>query len=334
VKHGSGRPRPVRESDARHEADRIRAAADLVVETHRRVIEAARKRDEGRDAVDRWHEAAREAHEAVGLLYSEAFEANLERLRTGDPVAVEPAITFLEVDPWCFRSGYAKETILRFLPRAPLTEEQAERLRVVVLHAVDVGDRREFRGYGRLARHVVDDALRFELLSRMRSADPGRARRALWILEALAEEFGADDRARVLALLEAAATDARWWRVSGWVERIAHRHRDSVWSASLLDRATSDAPEAVAALRLLWAAGATPSSTQKLVLGRAVLREIESDGDSFEPVAVLADTPGLRNDLVELYRSAEDPNLRLRTWWAINAIRRSTGDDWPGDLLT
>lgn len=334
MKKGSGRPRLPRESDLRPEAARIRAAADVVVETHRLVIEAAWKRDEGREAMDRWHEAARRFHDAVRFLYSEDFEASLERLRAGDPERVEPAITFLEVDPWCFRSGYAKETILRFLPRAKLTEEQAERLRVVVLHAVDVGDRREFRGYSRLARHLVDDALRYELLSRLRSADPGRARRALWILEALAEEFGAEDRARVLMLLEAAATDERWWRIAHWVERIARRHRDATWAASLLDRATSDAPDARAALRLLWAAGATPSSTQKAVLGQAVLREIESDGDSFEPVAVLADTPGLRNDLVALYRRAEDPDLRLRTWWAINAIRRSSGDDWPGDLLT
>lgn len=331
---GSGRPQPARESDARHEADRIRAAADLVVETHRGVIEAAGKRDEGREALDRWHEAARKFHEAVRLLYSEDFEATVERLRTGDLTAVEPAIGFLEADPWCFRSGYAKETILRFLPRATPTEEQAERLRVVVLRAVDVGDRREFRGYSRLARHVVDDALRSELLGRLRSGDPGRARRALWVLEALDEPFGPDDRARVLTLLEAAATDARWWRVAHWVERIARRHRDANWAASLLDRATSDAPDARVTLRLLWAAGASPSSTQKVVLGRAVIREIESDGDSFEPVAVLADTPGLRNDLVELYRRVEDPDLRLRTWWAINAIRRSTGDDWPGDLLT
>ena len=334
MKKGYGRPRPAPESNARPEADRIRAAADLVVETHRRVIEAAWKRDEGREAMDRWHEAARKFHEAVRLLYSEDFEADLERLRTADPVAIEPAITFLEADPWCFRSGYAKETILRFLPRAKLTEGQAKRLRVVVLHAVDVGDRREFRGYSRLARRVVDDVLRSELLDRLRSADPARARRALWVLEALDEPFGPADRARVFKLLEVAATDARWWRVAHWVERIARRHRDATWAASLLDRATSDARDARAALRLLWAAGATPSSTQKLVLGRAVLHEIQSDGVSFEPVAVLADTPGLRNDLVELYRRAEDPDLRLRTWWAINAIRRSTGDDWPGDLLT
>lgn len=334
MKKGSGRPPLPRQSGLRPEATRIRAAADLVVETHRLVIEAAWKRDEGREAMDRWDEAARKFHEAARLLYSEDFEASLERLRAGDPIAVEPAITFLEADPWCFRSGYAKETILRFLPRATLMEGQVARLRVVVLHAVDVGDRREFRGYSRLARHVVDDAFRTELLSRLRSADPGRARRALWVLEALDEPFGPDDRARVFALLEAAATDARWWRVSHWVERIAHRHRDAAWAASLLDRATSDAPDAGAALRLLWAAGATPSSTQKLVLGRAVLHEIQSDGVSFEPVAVLADTPGLRNDLVELYRRAEDPDLRQRTWWAINAIRRSTGDDWPGDLLT
>jgi hypothetical protein len=204
----------------------------------------------------------------------------------------------------------------------------------VVLHAIDIGDRREFRGIVRLARVVANDALRAELLTRLRSSEPGRARRSLWVLDALDEPFGPDDRARVLAILEAAATDTRWWRVSAWVTRIGLGQRDAAWAAKLLDRATKDGPDAEAARRLLPVAGAKPSGPQKVVLGRQVLRAIEGDGDSFESLAVLADTPGLRSDLVGLYQRADDADVRLRTWWAINAIRRHTGDDWPGDLLS
>jgi hypothetical protein len=129
------------------EATRIRRAIGLVEEKQSRLNDAIEERHEGREAWARWEDAAREWHEAMALLYPKEFWDGLERLRTGDRTAIEPAITFLEVDPWCFRSGYAKETILRFLKRADLSDEQAGRLRTVNLNAVDIGDRREFRGY-------------------------------------------------------------------------------------------------------------------------------------------------------------------------------------------
>lgn len=37
------------------------------------------------------------------------------RLRDGDQTAIESALRFLEADPWCFRSGYLKESLMRAL---------------------------------------------------------------------------------------------------------------------------------------------------------------------------------------------------------------------------
>jgi hypothetical protein len=161
------RPRLTLGDDQYDEVTRIRRAVELVEEKQDRLDEAVGDRHQGREAWARWEDAAREWHEAMALLYPKEFWDGLERLRTGDPTAIEPAITFLEVDPWCFRSGYAKETILRLLKRANLSDEQAERLRSVIVRAVDVGDRREFRGYCKLARHVVDDPLSVTLLERL-----------------------------------------------------------------------------------------------------------------------------------------------------------------------
>jgi hypothetical protein len=318
------------------EAARIRRAAQLVDEKHSRLNKAADERDQDREAWTRWEDAAREWHEAMALLYPKEFWDGIERLRRGDAAAIEPAITFLEVDPWCFRSGYAKETILRFLKRADLSVEQSARLRAVILAAVDVGDRREFRGHSKLARHVVDDGLRMALLERLRSSDPGRARRALWILDALREPLGPDDRLSAQAVLEAEAAGSEWWRVSAWVRPYVGRYGDIEWTDRLLARAVGGGPESGKALRLLSALPVAPSEEQRRVLAFLVVREIRHGEDEgwLESTAVLADSPAFRDELIEAYNGASTSDEQRRAWWAINAIRRSVRDGWPGDAFT
>lgn len=55
----------------------------------------------------------------------------LKRILAGDPQTMETAICFLEVRPYFFRSGYMFKDILRECRRAPLTAEQAARLKVI-----------------------------------------------------------------------------------------------------------------------------------------------------------------------------------------------------------
>lgn len=69
----------------------------------------------------------------------------IERLAAGESDALEPALVFLEADPWCFRSGYAKERIAELLSRHHPDLGQQARIERVLLHVVDVGDRPEFR---------------------------------------------------------------------------------------------------------------------------------------------------------------------------------------------
>ena len=82
------------------------------------------------------------------------------RLRSGDEALVEHAIAFLEIDPYVFRSGYAKATIIRCIKRLPFSHNQVLRLQGVVLRALDKCDRQEFRAYCRLAAAV--DSLAFD----------------------------------------------------------------------------------------------------------------------------------------------------------------------------
>ena len=315
--------------------ERIRRAVRLVEDKTRRLNAAVDRRDRDDEGRARWEESAREWHEAMGLLYSPDFQESLERLRLGEADAIEPAIVFLEVDPWAFRTGYAKETILRYLKRATLDADQASRVRAVVLHAVDVGDRREFRGYCKLARRVVDDTFRSNLLTRMRSTDPGIARRALWMVDAIGEPLRPDDRATARRIIERAAHDPQWWRSASWIGSAARRHGDRSWIGQLLARALAPGPDRSTSLRLLTSVAIEPTDAQREALGSLVLEAVrrDEDNDWIEGIAVQADHPALRVELISAYLAASDEDERRLTWWAINAIRRTANDGWPGDRL-
>jgi hypothetical protein len=88
-------------------------------------------------------------------LYSTAWEANMKALQQGDSASVDGSIDFLDADPICFRSGYAKERLCRFLSRIDLTEEQQTRLVPIVTKAL--GSQRPVREQKqwRLLAHAI-----------------------------------------------------------------------------------------------------------------------------------------------------------------------------------
>ncbi len=115
--------------------------------------------------------------------YPAGFWEGMEDLLAGNPVDLEPFIRFLEVDPFFFRSGYAKADALRGLKRAPLSADQIRRLQEVILHVVDAGFRREFRYYCRLARRIQTPDWLARVEERLASNRPGVAVRARLVLE-------------------------------------------------------------------------------------------------------------------------------------------------------
>jgi hypothetical protein len=314
------------------EAERIRRGAALVEATRARVREAAALRSESAGGWAAWEDAARAFHQAGALLYSERFWGRIAAIRDGDAAAVDAAITFLEVDPWCFRSGYAKEIIVHRLKGATLTTGQAARLRRVVFRVIDVGDRREFRGYCHLARGLIDEGLRVDLLARLRSQDAGVARRALWVLDAVREPLGPEDRVTAQRILETAARDgAVWWRVARWVEPLTARYADPEWAHQLIHTAVIGGSGREAALRLLRALKVELSDTERSALAPVILGVIASGDDEsyLERIAVLVDSPAFRARLREAYDGARDDETRRRAWWAMNAIRRFSPGGWP-----
>jgi len=109
----------------------------------------------------------------------------LAGLKRGDAAMVQPVVEFLEANPRFYRSGYAQETALKALRRVTLGAKLAERLRAVVLDAVDRRHGRGFRLYGALARDLDSPKLQAALAERLASAEPSVRRHARWVLDEL-----------------------------------------------------------------------------------------------------------------------------------------------------
>src|SRR5438093_7404276 len=103
----------------------------------------------------------------------------------------------------------------------------------------------------------------------------------------------------------------------------------------MLDRALVPGPDQDAALRLLTSVRIDTTPPQREALATLVLKAIKRDDDNdwVEGIAANADHPAFREALVAAYKAAADDDKRRLAWWAINAIRRSADDGWPGDLL-
>lgn len=102
------------------------------------------------------HAACTEFHgQYEELAFPGGLENAFQKLADNEKQTVETAICFLEADPLYFRSGYAKEKMIRRLKHCTLTGGQKKRLAKLLINAVGQIKHREYREYARLAR-VVD----------------------------------------------------------------------------------------------------------------------------------------------------------------------------------
>ncbi len=93
----------------------------------------------------------------------------------------EFVITFLELDPMFFRSGYIKQVMLTKIKRAALCETQKERLRKVVVSAVDQRPYREYRYYCHLAVKILNKKLLHAIEVIAREGEGARKSRAKYM---------------------------------------------------------------------------------------------------------------------------------------------------------
>jgi hypothetical protein len=173
-----------------------------------------------------------------------------ERLASGEPEAIEEALTLLERDPYFFRSGYARERVARRLARVELTPAQKARARAVALSTVDGRRHCPHPGVGRLARAVADNPLRRELRARLHNRDSGVARRALrMVVNVRKPGLTADDIAAARALVLADAAGGLW--LSPGVARLAAYLWSGEWEADLRGLLPYHGPDRAAAKRLI-----------------------------------------------------------------------------------
>jgi hypothetical protein len=129
--------------------------------------------------------AGQDFQTAMASAYPPDFWSNLDRLKSGEPDAVDPAVEFLEADPLFFRSGYTKAKIAKALTRVSLKGDHQERLIDAILSMVDRRYGYEYREISKLASTVANDRFIRELKTRLTSPDHDIGRRARWMLKAV-----------------------------------------------------------------------------------------------------------------------------------------------------
>lgn len=115
-----------------HYDTEIRESERRINFLHSQIHETFKHRDESKHKFREWEVACKEFHSNYDRL---AFPGGLEgayaRILNGEPASVEAALSFIEVRPYFFRSGYMYKDLLRKLAKAPLEGKDLERYRVI-----------------------------------------------------------------------------------------------------------------------------------------------------------------------------------------------------------
>lgn len=135
----------------------VRDRADELDRAQDHLNECVASRGESEEAWTRWMESTVTLRAALDQLYSPDFDDLIRGIPTRKADPLGAAMVFIEVDPWCFRSGYYKEKILVRLARVPVVALDRQRLQDVLIAMASQGARAEWSALCRVAFHVRDD---------------------------------------------------------------------------------------------------------------------------------------------------------------------------------
>jgi hypothetical protein len=133
----------------------IRAATDEINRRHHELKLAHQARPYDAEA---HHRAAQRLLDAVLPFYA-SFRAVRAGLRTADPEAIEAAFVFLELDPWCFGSGYLRADLMHAVANLPDLRGYEKRAQAIVLGGLTRPRPRLLRHNARLAAAVWNEEL-------------------------------------------------------------------------------------------------------------------------------------------------------------------------------
>lgn len=132
--------------------EQIAANAESLRNLNRRIQETFARRSLSNKERTEWSNACALFHSNYDLLFYPGGEWRWAAFLARDSSEVETAITFLEVDPFFFRSGYMKQVMWNRLKSAELTRSQSARLEEVAIQYVRRRVRREFWHMARFVR--------------------------------------------------------------------------------------------------------------------------------------------------------------------------------------
>jgi hypothetical protein len=159
--------------------------AKHLCELHSRMWELFRQKPHSEEH----HAACAEFHNQYEVLaFPGGLENAFEELSDNDQEAIETTICYLEADPWYFRSGYAKEKMIRRLKHCKLTSGQKKRLAHLLINAVQQIKHREYREYARLAKVVDLPGVTQAMLHCVQKNNPIIAERAKRVLMVVGSE--------------------------------------------------------------------------------------------------------------------------------------------------
>lgn len=107
----------------------------------------------------------------------------LRRVRLGESGAIDEAVEWLTLDPFCLWSGYLKRDLMRALAQQKLSTRQAAAIQRLLLDLLPRGRREEFRDACRLARAVNTAGFRESLRTFTLNPDRDTVQRARWMLD-------------------------------------------------------------------------------------------------------------------------------------------------------
>lgn len=275
-----------------------------------------------------WTEACGRHHSDVAQ-FEEGLALVEAALRANETGAADAALTFLEADPWTFRSGYAKERLLRRLASAPLDAQQ-ERRAVELVKAWTTGrPRREFRPLTRFARRF-DAALHPWALQKLKSPDRITRRQALWLVTALPGPVATSDDIDVVreALVESCSGDPELWSRTSWLRTSVRQVWSQEWEDELVGRALDQEQLGLGELRLLGytcVVELTPAQRQRLQA--AILEEVRTESLDlpFESLTRWTADDDLLH-AAESLRQDSDGWTATRAWWVVRAIKLARGE--------
>jgi len=131
----------------------IEKESKVMARLHQQIHETVKNRDKD---LKSWKSACREFHtycSPIDPMINRVYEDKI----IADKELQEFVITFLELDPMFFRSGYIKEEMLKKIKKSPITIKQKDRLRSVLKDAVEKRGTREFKKYCNLAIELAND---------------------------------------------------------------------------------------------------------------------------------------------------------------------------------